>query len=469
MWPGLHQHLHYLRQWTRPISNDAARGLKEHLRQGVTGATLLSLVASVSALYSFLRHGGQLSALFWVMLALVALQLALLWRVRRPSEQYHGALGLVPICVMAVVHMMLNLNLEMARANGALIHLGMPVILAAFFPLAPTRLLLVGLSSTSMAVSILHHALDMPLWILALVALLGVLFALLGALASQQQRHTWLRLERKRVQVSAQERLSELGQRTAGMVHALGTPASSGLDALKGACALQRELAQLLDQPQGPRQELHRVAQQLGQALGHAQAQGHDLGQALQKLRDRTCPVRQQQKGSELGALLQRLALTARHKHPGLKVEVRAPQEPIELQERGAHLAQVLEQLIQNTAEAIERHGVGDSLCLEADAGRGWLRVTVRDNGAGVPEALRPNLFVSKTTQQQRAQRASAQDAGLGLPICRDIVRGKLRGELKLLPTPAGACFEIKLPLEARPAPARERAEAWVPSFKGQP
>lgn len=469
MWPRLQQQLQHAREWTRPISNQEARGLKEHLRQGVTGVTLLAMVVSLVALFSFWRHGGQSSPLLYFILTLIAVQVFLLWRVRRPPEQYHGALGLAPPSIMVVVHLMLNLNLSMTRSNAILLYLGMPVLLSAFFPMAPVRLGLVGLGSTALAITILHHALAMPAHLLALVGVVGALYTYLGASASQLQRRVWLQLEQKRGQVSAMERLTELGQRTASLVHALKTPVASGLNSLHSAADLQRELARSIGHPQVQRQDLHEISQELEEALRLAERRALDLGQTLQTIRARTTSHTHQRQRVDLGACLQHLAQTARYQDLALQVELHLPSEPVYIELDSGHLEQVLEQLLQNATEAMERSGVGDTLWLELVPERDHVTVVVRDNGPGVPAQLQPSLFKTRSSLQRMARQEALKRAGLGLPICRDIARGPLGGELALVPSTQGARFELRLPLRGEGQAQRAPRSTWRPTFSGRP
>jgi signal transduction histidine kinase len=104
-------------------------------------------------------------------------------------------------------------------------------------------------------------------------------------------------------------------------------------------------------------------------------------------------------------------------------------------------LFRALMNLTRNAAEALERE-VGDRLGLiEIDARRegGATVIEVRDNGPGVPAAVRARLFepFSATTR--------SNGAGLGLAIAAELVRGH-GGEIALLEVPRGALFRIVLP-----------------------
>jgi two-component system NtrC family sensor kinase len=74
----------------------------------------------------------------------------------------------------------------------------------------------------------------------------------------------------------------------------------------------------------------------------------------------------------------------------------------------------------------------------------GTLRIDVRDNGAGVPEQVRPRLFEPFFTT-----RGAGEGTGLGLAISQGLAEG-MDGTLELLADVAdesGAAFRLQLPI----------------------
>ncbi len=69
----------------------------------------------------------------------------------------------------------------------------------------------------------------------------------------------------------------------------------------------------------------------------------------------------------------------------------------------------------------------------------GIVTITVEDNGPGIPDRAKANLF----TAFQASTRSGG--TGLGLTITAELVRLH-GGALTLEPTPAGACFRIAIP-----------------------
>ena len=93
--------------------------------------------------------------------------------------------------------------------------------------------------------------------------------------------------------------------------------------------------------------------------------------------------------------------------------------------------------LIRNAAEAGAR-----LIRVSAVLTNGLVTLTIADDGPGLPEAARANLFRPFTGSGRRG------GTGLGLAIARDLVRAH-GGELALLSTgPAGTTFRMTLPTE---------------------
>ena len=75
------------------------------------------------------------------------------------------------------------------------------------------------------------------------------------------------------------------------------------------------------------------------------------------------------------------------------------------------------------------------------------MRISVEDNGRGLPEGDLPYIF------DRFAKGIDSQGSGLGLAIARNVVVAH-GGEIVARNRPAGgAAFEIALPLEGQPHP----------------
>ena len=117
-------------------------------------------------------------------------------------------------------------------------------------------------------------------------------------------------------------------------------------------------------------------------------------------------------------------------------------------------IQQVLLNLLLNAEHAVIGRGT-DSV--DADRGRDTIvSVEVHDDGPGVPAAVAGRVFEPFFSTKE-----VGQGTGLGLSIALGIVESH-QGTLRLLPTAAGACFQLALPplavgdaADLRPATAR--------------
>lgn len=115
-----------------------------------------------------------------------------------------------------------------------------------------------------------------------------------------------------------------------------------------------------------------------------------------------------------------------------------------EIAGRRNHLSQALINLIVNACQAIKSNHV--------EQGRIWLTVTsdetdilirLRDNGGGVPDAVKPRIFDYFFTTKEHGV-----GTGQGLPICRKLIQDDFQGDLTLVDSaPGEAEFLIRLPL----------------------
>jgi len=98
----------------------------------------------------------------------------------------------------------------------------------------------------------------------------------------------------------------------------------------------------------------------------------------------------------------------------------------------------VFGQLLRNAAE----HGA-TRVTISAARDEGVLRVTVADNGTGISAGNRDRVFEPFFTT-----RREAGGTGMGLQIVRSMLAAH-GGAIQLLPSDAGAVFEIRVPLAA--------------------
>ena len=102
------------------------------------------------------------------------------------------------------------------------------------------------------------------------------------------------------------------------------------------------------------------------------------------------------------------------------KAEVAADGLPVVSADRG-QLVQLLAQLLDNSARF--RGAAAPVVAVSAEPVAGAVRVTVADNGPGVPDTDLPRLFTAFARATTPATAAGpGRGAGLGLALCRRIV-----------------------------------------------
>jgi two-component system sporulation sensor kinase A len=124
----------------------------------------------------------------------------------------------------------------------------------------------------------------------------------------------------------------------------------------------------------------------------------------------------------------------ARAKH--VELALRESSEPVAVRADPLLMREVLTNLINNAVDAAPEGGR-----VEASTGRrpnGWPFATVRDNGPGVPDELRPRLFEPHFTTKEGG-------TGLGLFQSFGVVH-EHQGELIYSGDGRGAVFTVSLP-----------------------
>ena len=101
----------------------------------------------------------------------------------------------------------------------------------------------------------------------------------------------------------------------------------------------------------------------------------------------------------------------------------------------------VFENLVKNAIDALGESGGRIDINAYRPSGDGWVEVTVRDTGRGIPGALRDLVFRPGFTTKRRGW-------GLGLALARRIVEEYHGGTIRLAESKAGkgTTFQVRLP-----------------------
>ncbi len=224
-----------------------------------------------------------------------------------------------------------------------------------------------------------------------------------------------------REELAQASRLGSLGQITAGVAHEINQPVAAIRTFADNA-------RQLLD-----RGETARATDNLGRISALTERIGTITAELRNFARKRTPEIGAVEIGSALDSVM--LLIGDRVRAAGVAFERRGDLTVRVIADR-VRLEQVLINLVQNALDALgSTEAPRVILAVEAAAERA--RITVTDNGPGVPPDLRDQLFTPFVTGREAG-------LGLGLAISRDIARD-FGGELILVQAGEGAQFELTL------------------------
>jgi signal transduction histidine kinase len=106
--------------------------------------------------------------------------------------------------------------------------------------------------------------------------------------------------------------------------------------------------------------------------------------------------------------------------------------------------ADALAQILANLLSNVEKYVPGGAVEIAGAMTDGALTVTVSDQGPGIPPEAAERVFRPFERLDSRVNEG-ASGTGLGLAIARDLAT-TMGGTLRLLPSPRGACFELRVP-----------------------
>lgn len=284
---------------------------------------------------------------------------------------------------------------------------------------SPLGLLEIGLSLQPMQAA-WHRALRSMIVAGLAVLLVGALG--MATIFYNQQSHL-KKIRTLEAEVSRQQRLSELGNLAATVAHEIRNPLNSvsmGLQRLEGEfkpAQNQEEYARFLKLMQGEVRRLNSIVEQflsLARPL-HLEREDIAVGDFLQ----------------ELTALVSPEASSAK-----VQIDLKVSQGLPPLHADRNYFKQLLLNLILNGIQAMPR---GGTLRIEAVEERGFLHLTVADQGVGMTAETLARIFEPYFTTKPNG-------SGLGLPIARRIVEAH-GGSITAQSKPGqGSHFRIVLP-----------------------
>jgi signal transduction histidine kinase len=256
---------------------------------------------------------------------------------------------------------------------------------------------------------------------------LGAVSDVTARVEAEQQLHA------THVQLAHAARVSTLGELAASVAHEVNQP-----------------LAAIAANAQAGRRWLARPAPELGEVraaldgIVQAAERASQVFQRIRALARRTEPVH---RPLDLNALLRETVDLLQHELQRRPLDLRVDLDPALPPVSGdaVELQQVLINLVMNALQAGEGGARAPRLELRSVHDSGQVRVSVRDNGPGIPDTDFARLF-------EPFYSSKPEGMGLGLSICRSII-ARHGGRIEARNTPPGSTFAFELPAlqETRP------------------
>jgi two-component system, NtrC family, sensor histidine kinase HydH len=249
---------------------------------------------------------------------------------------------------------------------------------------------------------------------------------------AEELAETNRRLELAQAEARRSERLAALGQLSAGLAHEIRNP----LGVIRGSAEMLQEKLQGSNE----------LARELA---GYISSEVNRLGALVTDFLDFARPLHAEPHSTDITVLLDRVLKNVGDTWPGKPVEIVRDYQrnlpPVLLDE--SLCEQAFLNLVQNAYQAMDETGgtlrVGAHITKQN--GREELEVRFADNGPGVPEKLREEIFNPFVTTKKTG-------VGLGLSIVSKIVDGH-HGSIHLENVPGGgAAFTLFFPLDSSTA-----------------
>ena len=259
------------------------------------------------------------------------------------------------------------------------------------------------------------------------------------------------------------EKLASLGQLTAGIAHEIKNPLNFVNNFAELSVELLAELRTAMEQAgldPALRAELEELCAMLSDNLAKVTAHGKRADSIVRNMLAHSREGGGERRRVDVNALLEEtLGLAwhgARAEHPGFNVtiEKRLDANVGELDLFPQEFARVLLNLFGNAFHAVQQKhtpGFQPHVLVATHATPASVAVTIRDNGTGIPEAVRSHIFEPFFTTKP-----PGQGTGLGLSLSHDIVVQQHGGQIAVATEP-GAWTEFTITLPRRPQP-QERA-----------
>jgi signal transduction histidine kinase len=154
---------------------------------------------------------------------------------------------------------------------------------------------------------------------------------------------------------------------------------------------------------------------------------------------------------TDLGSLVDEVLETVQQRadEAGVTIRREVPERLPRVMLDPEAMSRAILNVVTNALDAVEGHAVPEvTVAVEADPAAGLIRISIADNGPGMPPDTLANVFDLFMSTK------GARGTGLGLPVSRKILR-EHGGDIRAMSAPGrGSTFVLELPLREPPAEA---------------
>lgn len=258
-----------------------------------------------------------------------------------------------------------------------------------------------------------------------------------------QLQSTLKHLRSTQDQLIIQEKMASLGQMTAGIAHEIKNPLNFVTNFAEGTDELMAEFREDLEAFKGSQaqEDYQNLLETLDDIVKYNQdilANGKRADQIVNSMMNHAHDQQGEKVQTDLNYLLPSQLTLAQHgylpQQEGFQVEIIQDFDPDmpEVTLNPQELGRVMINLVNNACYALEQkqQSVGDgfnpTIHVSSRLIDGQVEIRVRDNGPGIPEEIRKQIFQPFFTTKPTGK----GNTGLGLSISYDIVRQGLQGQL---------------------------------------
>jgi signal transduction histidine kinase len=249
-------------------------------------------------------------------------------------------------------------------------------------------------------------------------------------------------LEQANLQLLTSEKLAALGKLTAGLAHEINTPLATAMSATRQAQDLALEYQRSIPEPSVSQSDHLEIASELRARLDETQQAQERLGEFIRRVRAQTRQAKESHaKFDAVRVIRETLAiLNTEIRAAEVSIEFNPPAQELELRGEPGRFAQIVQNLVQNAIHACEARAGFVQIGVRETVNA--FELTVRDNGAGIPENVRGQIFDPMFTTKP-----IGKGTGLGLLIVMDTVKAHFSGEVSFeTQVGLGTVFTVKIP-----------------------